>query len=142
MKKDNIYLVLIYFFIFTAIKKIYDVTIDYKFPTYEEKIQAPDSLKFLFTIRNIFAAISILFILFILFSFKLNTFISTIVIIFLIQNIVYFLTDKRYIKYLIDEKYINMGTIIFIDGTFNTITNVMVLLYAFYILANIFRTTG
>ena len=141
MKKDNIYLVLIYFFIFISIKKIYDLFIIYKYPTFEDIDKQADSIDFIFVIRDILSAISFLFILYILFSFKLNKFIFTIVTLLLIQNILYFLIDKRYIYYLIDEKNLDMDTIIFIDGTFNNITNVIVFVYALYILANIFRTS-
>jgi hypothetical protein len=141
MKQDNIYLVLIYFFIFTSIKKIYDVTVDYKFPTYEDKVQAPDSLQFLFTIRDILATITILYVLYILFTFKVNIFILSILLFFFIHNILYFVVDRRYIYNFIDKKYIDMETIVFIDGTVNNLTNILIIFFTIYVLINIFRSS-
>ena len=141
MKQDNIYLVLIYFFIYTSIKKIYDVTLDYKFPTYEDKVNAPDSLQFLFKIRDILATITISYVLYILFTFKVNIFILSILLFFFTHNILYFVVDRRYIYNFIDEKYIDMETIIFIDGTVNTLTNVLIILFTIYVLTNIFRSS-
>jgi hypothetical protein len=140
MKYNNVYSVLIYFFIFIVIKKSYDIIIDYKFPTYEYIEQADKSLNFLFVIRDIFAFISIVFIFYILFSFKINIFILLILLFLIIQNIIYFIVDKRYIYYFIDKKNINIDSLIFIDGTINNLSNIIVILFSSYILVKIFRS--
>jgi hypothetical protein len=141
VKNNNVYSILIIFFIFIAIKKTYDIFIDYKYPTYEYIEKADSSQQYLFTIRNLFSLSSIVFILYIIYFFKLNTFIFTILILFFIQNIMYFLIDKRYIYNFVDKENLNMNLIILIDKVFNGSLNLIVGLYAFYVLINIFRKT-
>jgi hypothetical protein len=141
VKNNNVYSILIIFFIFIAIKKTYDIIIDYKYPTYEYIEKADPSQKYLFTIRNLFSLSSIVFILYIICFFKLNSFIFIILILFFIQNIMYFLIDKRYIYNFVDKENLNMNVIILIDKVFNGSLNLIVALYAFYVLINIFRRT-
>jgi len=137
----NIYSLLICFFIFIFIKKIYDIAIIYKYPTFEDIDKQDSSLDFIFLFKDILSVTAIIFILYILFSFKVNNFIFTVVILIFIHNILYFLIDKRYIYYFVDKKNIDMDQLIFIDGTINNIANVLVLLYTIYILIQIFRTS-
>ena len=53
----------------------------------------------------------------------------------------YFLIDKRYIYNFVDKDNLNMNLIILIDKVFNGSLNLIVGLYAFYVLINIFRKT-
>ena len=138
---SNVYSVLIYFFIFIAIKKVYDIVMEYNYPTYEDEQLAPKSVHFLFTLRNILAIMSMVFITLIVFSYKLNTYISVLLFLLFIHNIVHFLFEERYIFMFVDKKNIDMNTITLIDGTFNNVSNLIVVFYAFYILLKIFKSS-
>jgi hypothetical protein len=134
MKNDTSYLILTRYLGFIILKKIIDVIMEIKYPTYESLSNAPKFWKFLDNVRLFLNLIDIIFIVYILYSIKLNIYLYVVFVLLLITNIFYFLVDERYLYAIIDKKNINMNTITWLDGFLGPIYNILALVYIIYIL--------
>ena len=140
MKDNNVYSILIYYFIFVAIKKTYDLFMEYKYPTFEDMEKANASNSFLLKLRDSLAVSSVSWGLYIIFNYKTNNYILVILSILILTNFMYFLIERRFIYYFVDKKNLNMDVVMFVDSIINNVCNLMVALYAFYVVLKIYST--
>jgi len=138
MNKQTIYTLLILFILWLALKKSMDIIIDFKFPVY---IPPPTGFwKYFVDLRDIFTAFSMIFsvILLIILSGVTNYYIKTIIVMLLLNDVAYFLVDKRLIWNIIPENQNTRQIIDFFDIYLNSLTNLLFGLYAFYAIVTIF----
>jgi len=138
MRDTELYSMLIYFFIFICIKKTLDLIIEFKYPTYKNLNEDPLIWKILVRFRQLFSFITLIVCFVFLYTFKLNNYLVIIFILFIINNFVYFFIEERLIYNIIPKKFINHEIIKFIDVHFGFFSNLLLSLYSFYVIINIF----
>lgn len=143
MKNSNTYLVLIYYFIFVFIKRTIDFTAEYFYPVNQDLEYTKKNLgifkgRNIDILREVLTFISMLLSLYIVLSFKLNTYILSILSILIISNIFYLLVDEGYIYLMFNDKK-SIDTILYIDKiNDNRFINVMLVSYFAYVLYRIY----
>jgi len=138
MKIENIYLLLIILMLFLFFKKILAVIIDLAYPTYKppptgiwaDMVYVRDSITFL-------SAFYILALL-ILMGKNTNTFITTLLVLLFVYDILYFLLDWGYI-FLFIEKTPHIEHLVHLaDNYLNSGMNIIIGIGVFYALIFIF----
>jgi hypothetical protein len=138
MKNESTYKILIIFFIFLIIKKIVDVSVEIKLPTYKNLKNEPEFWKNMVSLREVLSVFDFIFVVYILIFFKLNKFITIIMLFFLLDDIIYFLIDERLINRFIGQTY-NNNIINFIDIYGDMINHIIKFLFCFYVLIYVFH---
>jgi len=141
MKNESTYKILIIFFIFLIIKKIVDVSVEIKLPTYKNLKNEPEFWKNMVSLREVLSVFDFIFVVYILIFFKLNKFITIIMLFFLLDDIIYFLIDERLINRFIGQTYNNNNNNIinFIDIYGDMINHIIKFLFCFYVLIYVFH---
>ena len=111
---------------------------DIKFPTLEDVEKASPFWKYLFKLREVNVYINLIFIIYILYNFKINHYIFTILILLLLSSTTYFLFVKRYIYYIIKKNNDNFKIVKFMDANGSLYINAAILLYSIYAMIIIF----
>lgn len=138
MKGQITYYLLIGLIIFLVIKKIIDLVLDIQFPRYE---RVPRGFwSDLVQLRNGLSAFSFVYILGILIYMGKNTnkFITTILVVYLLYDICYFLFDLGYIYYFINKNKSTEHFVYIFDVYLNALMNVLLGLFSLYALVYIF----
>jgi len=139
-KTDLFYTILIYYFCVILVTKVISFIINIKFPIYSEVVFSEQSIfwQTLVKIRYIYTLLLLLFKIFLLSYFKANTYITVILSLLIIQNMLYFLIDERYIYYIIPKKDIDLKVLNFIDKYGDVTIYLITFLYAFYVIIKIY----
>ena len=139
MKQSSvIYFALIVLIAFLLFKKIIDLIVDVEFPTY--KPPPKGSWKALVQFRDALSVFSMVYIVGLLIYMGKNTnnFITTILLVYLMYDIMYFLFDWGYIYYLIDKNPNSEYFVHIFDVYLNATMNILLGLFGFYSLVYIF----
>ena len=138
MKTPTIYFLLICLITFLFFKKFVDLIIDIEFPTYKPPPRG--FWRYLVQLRDGLSAFSLFYILGILIYMGKNTnkFITTILVVYLLYDIAYFLFDWGYIYYFINKNK-STGRFVHIVGVYlNASMNVLLVFFSFYSIVYIF----
>jgi len=138
MKDQIVYILLIILIIFLFFKKMFELVIDMNFPTYKPP---PEGVwGYVVKIRDSISVFSIFFILGILFYMgrHTNKFITTILVLYLLYDILYFLFDWGYIFKFIPKTKSNEDIVKVFDIYLNSGMNVFLGLFGFFAIVFIF----
>ena len=139
MKEQTIiYNLLIILIIFLAIKKMIELVIDIELPTYKP---APTGVwKKIVQLRDGLSVFSLVYILGILIYMGKNTnkFITTLLVLYFLYDIFYFLFDWGYIYYFIDKNKTTEYFVHIFDVYLNASMNILLGLFSLYSLVYIF----
>jgi hypothetical protein len=102
MKNDELYMVLIYYFIFLTFQKAYSATLDVDLIA--DIIPNSRFDLYLDIFRQILSATNLMIIFYLFYNFKLNIFLIAILSILLIKSVCFFLLEKKYIYYITNKK--------------------------------------
>ena len=138
MKTSTIYFLLICLITFLFFKKFIDLIIDIEFPTYKPPPRG--FWRYLVQLRDGLSAFSLFYILGILIYMGKNTnkFITTILVVYLLYDISYFLFDWGYIYYFINKNKSTEHFVDIVDVYLNASMNVLLGLFSIYSLVYIF----
>jgi hypothetical protein len=139
MKGELTYYLLIVLIIFLSVKKMLDIIIDIEFPTYKPP-PTTGIWNVLLQLRDGLSVISLMFILGILIYMGKNTnrFITTVLVGYLIYDILYFLFDWGYIFKFIPKNKTNEHFVHIFDVYLNASMNMLLGLFSLYALVYIF----
>jgi hypothetical protein len=138
MKGKIIYFLLILLITFLFLKKILELIIDVEYPDY---LPPPTGVwKYLVKLRDSLSVISIIFILGLLIYMgrQTNKFITTVLLAYLLYDILYFLFDWGYIYYFIDKNPKSESIVRIFDIYLNASMNIALGLFGFYSMVYIF----
>jgi hypothetical protein len=138
MEEETKYYMLIFFVVFIFIKKIVDLVVEAKFPTYNDVKKSSSFWQNLVNFDSFLQIISAIFVIYFLMFFNLNYFIKIIFIIILLQSIKYFLVEDRYIFLFIDNNNNNQKIIDLVDIYTDGLSNLIISVFALYALVKIF----
>jgi hypothetical protein len=138
MEDETKYYVLIFFVVFLFIKKIIDLIIEAKFPTYKDVKKSSSFWQNLVKLDSFLQIVSAIFVIYFLMFFNLNYFIKIIFIIILLQSINYFLVEYRYIFLFIDDNNNNQKIIDLVDIYTDGSSNLIISVFALFALVKIF----
>ena len=138
MEEETKYYVLIFFVVFLFIKKIIDLIVEAKFPTYRNVHKSSPFWQNLVKIDTFLEIVSDIFVVYFLLFFNLNYYIKIIFIIMLIDSFSLFLIEYRYIFLFIDKNAANEEIVNLIDVYFDGSTNLLVSAFALFALVKIF----
>ena len=138
MEEETKYYMLIFFVVFTFIKKIVDLVVEAKFPTYNDVKKSSSFWQNLVKLDSFLQIVSAIFVIYFLMFFNLNYFIKIIFIIILLQSIKYFLVEDRYIFLFIDNNNNNQKIIDLVDIYTDGASNLIISVFALYALVKIF----
>jgi hypothetical protein len=138
MEEETKYYTLIFFVVFLFFKKIIDLVVEAKFPTYNNIKNSSSFWQNLVKLESFLEIISSIFVIYFLMFFNLNYFIKIIFILILLHSIKYFLIEDRYIFLFIDDNNNNQKIIDFIDIYMDGSNNVIISMFALYALVKIF----
>ena len=138
MEEETKYYMLIFFVIFIFIKKIVDLVVEAKFPTYNDVKKSSSFWQNLVNLDSFLQIVSAIFVIYFLMFFNLNYFIKIIFIIILLQSIKYFLVEDRYIFLLIDDNNNNQKIIDLVDIYTDGASNLIISVFALFALVKIF----
>jgi hypothetical protein len=136
--KNQIYEILIIFFIFMVYKKTLDFAIEVKLPTYENLDKVSLMWKNLVYIRDINAFAALLLIMYLVVTVKFNFFMYFILLILFLNNVIYFLIDRRLINKILNKKDLNNDLIQMIDIYADKFDNLVIALFCIYVMIKIF----
>jgi hypothetical protein len=138
MKYQGIYFVLVMLIAFLLFKKFIDLIVDIEFPQY--KPPPTGGWKYLVKLRDLLSLLSIIFIIGLLIFMGKNTnvFITTILLSYLVYDILYFLFDWGYIFYFIDKNPTSIAFVDLFDIYLNASMNILMGLFSFYAVVYIF----
>lgn len=139
MNNESTYLFLIYFTIILFVKLIFDLIVEFHFPTYENLDNDTLFWKALAKIKDIFNSGLIIVILYVLFFVKLNGLIIFLLLICLSSAIEYFLITRQYIFLFIEKNSKSYKIVKNIDMYFDKIQNICLLIYVGYLLIQLFK---
>ena len=138
MEEETKYYMLIFFVIFIFIKKIVDLVVEAKFPTYNDVKKSSSFWQNLVNLDSFLQIVSAIFVIYFLMFFNLNYFIKIIFIIILLQSIKYFLVEDRYIFLFIDNNNNNQKIIDLVDIYTDGASNLIISVFALFALVKIF----
>jgi hypothetical protein len=138
MEEETKYYTLIFFVVFLFFKKIIDLVVEAKFPTYNNVKNSSSFWQNLVKLESFLEIVSSIFVIYFLMFFNLNRFIKIIFILILLHSIKYFLIEDRYIFLFIDDNNNNQKIIDFIDIYMDGSNNVIISMFALYALVKIF----
>jgi hypothetical protein len=138
MEEETKYYMLIFFVVFIFIKKIVDLVVEAKFPTYNDVKKSSSFWQNLVKLDSFLQIVSAIFVIYFLMFFNLNYFIKIIFIIILLQSIKYFLVEDRYIFLFIDNNNNNQKIIDLVDIYTDGASNLIISVFALYALVKIF----
>lgn len=138
MEQETKYYMLIFFVVFLLIKKIIDLVVEAKFPTYKNVKKASPFWQNLVKIDTFLEIVSDIFVVYFLLFFNLNYYIKIIFMIMLIDSFSLFLIEYRYIYLFIDKNETNEKMVHLIDVYFDGSTNLLVSAFALFALVKIF----
>ena len=138
MEEETKYYMLIFFVVFIFIKKIVDLVVEAKFPTYNDVKKSSSFWQNLVKLDSFLQIVSAIFVIYFLMFFNLNYFIKIIFIIILLQSIKYFLVEDRYIFLFIDNNNNNQKIIDLVDIYTDGASNLIISMFALYALVKIF----
>jgi hypothetical protein len=138
MEEETKYYMLIFFVVFIFIKKIVDLVVEAKFPTYNDVKKSSSFWQNLVKLDSFLQIVSAIFVIYFLMFFNLNYFIKIIFIIILLQSIKYFLVEDRYIFLFIDNNNNNKKIIDLVDIYTDGASNLIISVFALYALVKIF----
>ena len=138
MEEETKYYMLIFFVIFIFIKKIVDLVVEAKFPTYNDVKKSSSFWQNLVNLDSFLQIVSAIFVIYFLMFFNLNYFIKIIFIIILLQSIKYFLVEDRYIFLFIDNNNNNQKIIDLVDIYTDGSSNLIISVFALFALVKIF----
>jgi hypothetical protein len=138
MEEETKYYMLIFFVVFLFFKKIIDLVVEAKFPTYEGVKNSSSFWQNLVKLESVLEIVSSIFVIYFLMFFNLNHFIKIIFIIILLHSIKYFLIEERYVFLFVDDSNNNKKIIDFIDIYLDGASNVIISMFALFALVKIF----
>jgi hypothetical protein len=138
MEEETKYYMLIFFVVFTFIKKIVDLVVEAKFPTYNDVKKSSSFWQNLVKLDSFLQIVSAIFVIYFLMFFNLNYFIKIIFIIILLHSIKYFLVEDRYIFLFIDDSNSNQKIIDLVDIYSDGLSNLIISVFALFALVKIF----
>ena len=135
---ENIYTLLIGFFIFIVYQKSFALFMEYKFPTYQDVQNSSPYWQNMYKLRVFNALISFVFIMYILLNYKANQYIFVIFSLLLISNINFFLFNNELIYYVIPRNNDTNTFVNFMTTKTNKYLNYITALYVIYASLKIF----
>jgi hypothetical protein len=138
MEEETKYYMLIFFVVFLFFKKIIDLVVEAKFPTFEGVKNSSSFWQNLVKLESVLEIVSSIFVIYFLMFFNLNHFIKIIFIIILLHSIKYFLIEERYVFLFVDDSNNNKKIIDFIDIYLDGASNVIISMFALFALVKIF----
>ena len=138
MEEETKYYMLIFFVVFLFFKKIIDLVVEAKFPTFEDIQKSSPFWQNLVKLESFLEIVSSIFVIYFLMFFNLNHFIKIIFIIILLHSIKFFLIEERYIFLFVDDSNNNKKIIDFIDVYMDGASNVIISMFALFALIKIF----
>jgi hypothetical protein len=138
MEEETKYYMLIFFIVFLFFKKIIDLVVEAKFPTFEGVKNSSSFWQNLVKLESVLEIVSSIFVIYFLMFFNLNHFIKIIFIIILLHSIKYFLIEERYVFLFVDDSNNNKKIIDFIDIYLDGASNVIISMFALFALVKIF----
>jgi Na+-transporting NADH:ubiquinone oxidoreductase subunit NqrD len=139
MENQEVYSILITFFSIYVCKKIIDITIEAKYPTYKNLKKDPNIWKLLVQIRSMLCFVFLLFAFYILYSYKLNEYIYFLLGLVITNNLFYFMIEERYVYFFMDKKNIDEQFLDFLDSKVGMFSNVILGFLSLYIVINVFK---
>ena len=138
MKNENVYDSLILFVIFIFIKKLVSLAVEIKLPTYKDLNKTSTFWHNLVKLRTFFEIITFIWSSYFLLNYNLNFYIRIIFFIISIHSILYFLVDERLIYLFLNKSEKIKETVYLLDTYGDSIENLIVAMFAFYVLVTIF----
>ena len=136
--ESDLYSVLIMYFLFLIYQKTFSVFMENKYPTYDGIKGTTQFWKNLYQVREINALISLLFIIYIFTSFKVNHYTFVVLSMLSLSVINFFLFNSQYIYYLIPQTNDTTKFVNFMSTETNVYLNYITILYVFYAIIKIF----
>jgi hypothetical protein len=136
--KKQIYSFLIIFFVFLFIKKLIDFTVEVKLPTYNNLSNVSYFWKLLVGIRDINSFIVLVVITYMLSKFKFNFFMYVVLSLLLLNNIIYFLIDRRLIYKIVNKSELDNNYVNLIDIYADKFDNLLIALFSIYVMIKLF----
>jgi hypothetical protein len=137
----ELFKVLIIYFIFMVYQKGLAIFMQHKFPTVEDKKNAPPFWKSVYKLRVVNAIISFLFIMYIFANFKLNHYTTVVLYMLLLGLLNFLLFTNENIYYIMKKTSDNDKFVSFMGTDFNLYWTYITILYVFYALLKIFFST-
>ena len=138
MKKDTVYHILVIFIIYLAFKKIFDIFIDFEYPTYSPPpVGIWRDLVYIRQVSSFITAIFCIILLVLLYNIS-NLYITVVIAVYLLHEIAYILFDEGYIWYIINKSHHSEIVAAVFDKYLNSSVNLLLGLYCFYAIVYIF----
>ena len=131
-------MILIYFTICVFIQKVFGFIIEILFSSHKLQNSSPPLMKFFVSVDDILNVIIIIFIFYIMFSYKLNYYIITILLIIFASSIQYFLINRDFIFLFIEDNSNNRMIENYIDLYYDSIQHFVLTMYIMYLLIRIY----
>ena len=135
---DDLYTILIIYFIFLVYQKSLAIFMENKFPTYEDIQKTTPFWKNVYKLREINALISLLFIIYIFTNFKVNHYTFVVLCMLLLSVVNFFLFNSNYVYYIIQQNTANDKFVHFMSTKTNVYLNYITILYVIYAMIRIF----
>ena len=138
MKNETVYNSLILFVIFILIKKLVSLAVEIKLPTYKDLNKTSTFWQNLVKLRTFLTVITFIWSCYFLLNYNLNFYIKIIFFIIAIHSILYFLVDERLIYLFLNKSEKIKKTVYILDTYGDSIENLVVAIFSFYVLIKIF----
>jgi hypothetical protein len=135
---DDLYIILIIYFIFLVYQKALAIFMESKFPTYEDIQKTTPFWQNVYKLREINAFISLMFIIYIFTNFKVNHYTFVVLCMLLLSVVNFFLFNSNYIYYIIQKNSANDKFVHFMTTKTNVYLNYITVLYVIYAMIRIF----
>jgi hypothetical protein len=135
---DDLYIILIIYFIFLVYQKALAIFMESKFPTYEDIQKTTPFWQNVYKLREINAFISLMFIIYIFTNFKVNHYTFVVLCTLLLSVVNFFLFNSNYIYYIIQKNSANDKFVHFMTTKTNVYLNYITVLYVIYAMIQIF----
>jgi hypothetical protein len=135
---DDLYTILIIYFVFLVYQKSLAIFMESKFPTYEDIKNSTPFWQNVYKLREINAFISLMFIIYIFTNFKVNHYTFVVLCMLLLSVVNFFLFNSNYIYYIIQKNSANDKFVHFMTTKTNVYLNYITVLYVIYAMIQIF----
>ena len=135
---EDLYTILIIYFIFLVYQKSLAIFMESKFPTYEDIKKTTPFWQNVYKLREINAFISLMFIIYIFTNFKVNHYTFVVLCMLLLSVVNFFLFNSHYVYYIIQKNSANDKFVKFMSTETNVYLNYITVLYVIYAMIQIF----
>ena len=135
---EDLYTILIIYFVFLVYQKSLAIFMESKFPTYEDIKKTTPFWQNVYKLREINAFISLMFIIYIFTNFKVNHYTFVVLCMLLLSVVNFLLFNSHYVYYIIQQNSANDKFVKFMSTETNVYLNYITVLYVIYAMIQIF----